>query len=59
MGVRDAVQLQLLADYVKVSQDGDQHHRGLVLFDRTHFAIDPTGHHVSQARRRGLKHECN
>lgn len=59
LGVRDVLQLQLLADYVKISQDGDQHHRGLVLFDRNHFARDPTGHGLTSAARRGRKHECN
>jgi hypothetical protein len=59
LSVRDVLQLQLLADYVKVSQDGDQHHRGLVFFDRNHFAVDPTGHGVPSDARRGRKHECN
>ena len=37
MGVKDYITLQLVSDHVKVMQDGDQHHKGVVLFDNAHY----------------------
>ena len=33
----EADKLQLISDYIKISQDGDQHHKGLIMFDKMTF----------------------